>query len=450
MALSKLKVIVIGGGPVGLTAAHALSKAGIDFLVLERRPHIVMNAGSNLVLMPVDLRAMSQLDLLEPLSGVSSPLGRIDRLDHKGHDLGDLQFFNQMRENHGVAPRVISRHDLMSVLYETLPSEHQQNILSNKKLSDIASTADGVTVTCSDGSKYAGSIVIGADGAHSAVRDIMRRLSLAAGSEEVNLEEPFSTNFRALWVRFPKESDLAVGTTCETHGRDAATQLFVGEKSGVIGVYERLPEPTQKKVRYTEADQDALVDRWGHLPITGNSKFTLRDIYSKRLEAGLVSLEEGVVAHWSWNGRVVLAGDAAHKFTPSTGAGCNNGMIDIVALVNKLYPLALLSQASHGNESIRPGPGEFESAFKAYQASRHDAVLTECAGASRATVTATWQTAIHKFLDCRVMSSHKVQKFLINSGAKSIANSPSLFFAAGHTLANGRVPWAVPPLRATG
>ena len=97
MGANTFRVIVVGGGPVGLTAAHALDRAGIDFIVLERRPDVVIDAGSNLVLMPVGLRALSQLGLLDGLHAVSSPLSRIDRLDHDGHNIGDAQWFTQMK-----------------------------------------------------------------------------------------------------------------------------------------------------------------------------------------------------------------------------------------------------------------------------------------------------------------------------------------------------------------
>ena len=71
------KVIVVGGGPVGLTAAHALSQAGIDFVVLESRPSIVVDVGASLVLWPQSLRVMAQLGLLEKLQRIGADLHHV-------------------------------------------------------------------------------------------------------------------------------------------------------------------------------------------------------------------------------------------------------------------------------------------------------------------------------------------------------------------------------------
>lgn len=68
--MSNFKVIVIGGGPVGLTAAHSLSKAGIDFVVLERRPEVFEDVGASLVLFPHSMRVMSQFGLLPKLRSI--------------------------------------------------------------------------------------------------------------------------------------------------------------------------------------------------------------------------------------------------------------------------------------------------------------------------------------------------------------------------------------------
>jgi 2-polyprenyl-6-methoxyphenol hydroxylase-like FAD-dependent oxidoreductase len=98
MSPSNFKVIVVGGGPVGLAAAHALSRAGIDFVVLESRPSIVIDASSNLVLLPMGLRLLGQLGLLEAFDLVSSPLGQIHRFDHNGRSLGEANFFVHYKE----------------------------------------------------------------------------------------------------------------------------------------------------------------------------------------------------------------------------------------------------------------------------------------------------------------------------------------------------------------
>lgn len=92
------KIIVIGGGPVGITAAHALSKAGIDFVLIESRPEIVMDAGSGLVLSAMGLRALGQLGLLPALNNMSTEVDKFQRLDHKGRDIGDTMFFTYLKE----------------------------------------------------------------------------------------------------------------------------------------------------------------------------------------------------------------------------------------------------------------------------------------------------------------------------------------------------------------
>ena len=92
------KVIVVGGGPVGLTAAHALSRANIDFVLLERRSSPVIDAGSNLVLNPTGLRALNQLGLGSSLEEVSSSLSLIKRQDHQGNDIGDAYYFELFKK----------------------------------------------------------------------------------------------------------------------------------------------------------------------------------------------------------------------------------------------------------------------------------------------------------------------------------------------------------------
>jgi 2-polyprenyl-6-methoxyphenol hydroxylase-like FAD-dependent oxidoreductase len=93
MSPASFKVIITGGGPVGLTAALALWRAGVDFVVLERAESVVIDSGPDQVLLPVGLRALGQLGLLDALRNVSSHLTTIGRLDHKGRKMGDIHWF---------------------------------------------------------------------------------------------------------------------------------------------------------------------------------------------------------------------------------------------------------------------------------------------------------------------------------------------------------------------
>lgn len=65
-------VIIVGGGPVGLIAALALSLADIDFILLEKRANIDLDVGASFVLSADSLRVLHQLDVL----GKLEPLGK--------------------------------------------------------------------------------------------------------------------------------------------------------------------------------------------------------------------------------------------------------------------------------------------------------------------------------------------------------------------------------------
>lgn len=343
----------------------------------------------------------------------------------------------------GAFPRVLSRHNLTRLLYDSLPDGSHNKILTNKEVSSISTNQEGVTVSCADGSSYAGSLVIGADGAQSTVREYMRTLALEAGSEQVNDEQPFLTTYRCLWIRFPTiiSPRLYPGFASETHGQDVATQSFGGKGTAVARVYERMKKPTRK---CTEYSQPAFIERWKHLPLTANDKFTLRDAFENRIEAGLVSLEEGVVQNWSWGSRVVLAGDAAHAFTPSTAAGCNNGILDIVALANELHAALGNARAEAGTQDAVPTADRIEAAFRAYQETRRDAVVEICEDASNTTSLTTWGTWAHRSLDRYGLAWRVVQGYMVKQAVSGAANMPVFEYVAGEERLTGKTPWVNP------
>ncbi|KAK4446029.1 hypothetical protein QBC34DRAFT_357327 [Podospora aff. communis PSN243] len=442
MASKAFKAIVVGGGPVGLTAAHSLSRANLDFVVLESRSKIVLDAGSNLVLLPIGLRVLSQLGLLPAIEAASSPMSHFKRIDHEQKDLGDTLWFTYFKQNHGAYPRVISRHDLMRILHDGLPAEAQAKLLPNKKVTAVTTTPDGVTVTCADGSTYTGTIVVGADGAHSTVRSQMRHAALSSPSPTINDEKPFLTTYRSMWIRFPTIPPIVPGDASETHGYNCTLQLFAGQDTSVIGIYERLDTPTRDSARYTPSDEIEFVQRWGHLPVIKGG-MTIADAYRDKTQAGMVNLEEGVLKHWSFE-RIVLVGDAAHKFTPSTGAGCNNGIVDVVALANELYHQFRAVRGEKGEEEAVPERGGILKAFNEYQQARIETVKDGMDGASRATGAATWADVTHRFVDRHVLSRDGLVRFFANRSAPVMAKTPVFAYVEGEEQLVGKFPWAQP------
>lgn len=113
---------------------------------------------------------------------------------------------------------------MLQVLWESLPAEAQSKTHAQKKVSDIKTTETGVVVSCTDGTSYEGSMVIGADGAYSVVRKHIQLMALRE-QPAAKEERPFLTTYRAFWMLMPLIPGLEVGDAYETHGPTITIQF---------------------------------------------------------------------------------------------------------------------------------------------------------------------------------------------------------------------------------
>ena len=243
------------------------------------------------------------------------------------------------------------RPKLHEFLYNTLP-EHESRVLGNVEVTGIETTADGVKVTCKDGTVHEGSIVVGSDGVNSSVRKHIGR-----GDEKQS--EPFTTSYRALYGCSNWTKSLDSQTLYEMHGDKTSIQVIPGPDMTMFVVYERLPATTKGSKRYTEDEKLQFAKKVEDLSVSEDVKF--RDIWSETTWSYFSGLEEGVAPSW-YGDRAVLIGDTVHKMTPNVGLGLNSGWQSAAVLTNGLHELL--------SKNPEPSTDALTQVFKDYQGIR--------------------------------------------------------------------------------
>lgn len=80
---SKFKVIIVGGGIGGLTLASALEKAGVDYVLLEKRD-IAPDLGASITSLPCTTVVHEQLGFGQAVADATVPLLFREHYDGKG------------------------------------------------------------------------------------------------------------------------------------------------------------------------------------------------------------------------------------------------------------------------------------------------------------------------------------------------------------------------------
>ncbi|KAI0884044.1 FAD/NAD(P)-binding domain-containing protein [Annulohypoxylon maeteangense] len=385
------RVIIVGGGLVALTSAHIFSKAGIEFILLEQHKDLLPDIGTVLTLWPPTFRIFDQLGILDTMMSVMDEINLgITMSADDGTIYSELDPNPIVEKNHGHRLQITSRPRFIEALYNTLPEDAKSRIKVNKRVVNVNVFDDEVSVECSDGTIVKGSIVIGADGVHSRTRQCMQALAEGKPPPEKlqGAKSPFITTYRMLFGNIPIPLGLGKGRNHECSTERVSTQVVTGQNQAWFAIYEALDKPTSERVRYTDKDKEAVIQKWGHLYAAPG--YRIRDIYSTHVgDVGLIHLEEGRVDKWSWK-RIVLVSDAVRKLEPHAGLGYNSGLVDMVVLVNMLRNL-LETEPS-------PTTKELEAVFANYQKDRlGDESAVHTISIRRARQTA-WLTPFNKLM----------------------------------------------------
>lgn len=117
----QFRCIIVGGGAIGLITAHALTTAGIDWVLLERDETIIAQDTPCVVMYPDTLRVMDQLGLLNRLSRIKTIIGRTKTWTHKNEFYNTLYTHDWSMEKyvpHQIISDIVSRH-MLTILVVT-------------------------------------------------------------------------------------------------------------------------------------------------------------------------------------------------------------------------------------------------------------------------------------------------------------------------------------------
>ncbi|KAF9167533.1 hypothetical protein DFQ27_007670 [Actinomortierella ambigua] len=345
-----IKVIIAGGGVGGLLTAMLLERANIDYVVLERASEY-KRLGAALTLSCQIVRLFDQLGLLEELI-LEARLVKAMTFYNQKLDLIGRTPLDHFKDRYGYASIGMARPDFIEFL---LRHVNKEKLLWSKKILSTEQNAEGVSVTCADGSVYKGDILIGADGAYSTVREHMYRQMQAEGvtvpeADLLPLRFEMYCNVGVAYGLDPAKYSCFDSKWVELDGTLASDEPFTiwvlpVNKGGIAWVAggKRLQPKIDDHVQERETDwairtQEDLSEQLRDikLPVGG----TLGDLvdHTDPQAISRVLLEDKLFTTW-YHGRTVLIGDACHKLLPFGGQGATQAMLDGINLVNMLQAL---------------------------------------------------------------------------------------------------------------
>ncbi|KAL6796279.1 hypothetical protein GGI42DRAFT_362351 [Trichoderma sp. SZMC 28013] len=441
------KVIIVGGGPSGLVAAHGFHLAGIEFVLLERRDSIIDHSGASVVLAPASMRILSQFGLREKLEAAGAELHRVKSFTRKGYKFRDSTQVRLLKECLGCAQFIFHRPELVQILYDGLPPMAREKVLTGKKATKIEQNEHSVQVSCSDGSTFHGSIVIGADGIHSQAREELRQAMLRQGRQaDCDEKQPYEAAYRLLWCTIPKPPSTRPGLGGETQDTNRTLAVMVGKKRAFFFLYEKLEAPTRERVDYSNEDIEKFAASFADYPVSETLLF--KDVFDARAaikanKVGMANIGEGIVKNFS-NGRIVLVGDACHRFTPNAGLGLNSGIQDVVAICNGIR--TAVKESSDGN----PDRATLETLFSQYRDGRIASIKKDLRGSAVLTRLQAWANTWFYIMSRFLLVPDWFQRITIRYLAvPNMRLAPVFNYAPADEPYIGTTPWAHPvPTRA--
>lgn len=167
------RVIIAGGGVVGLVLANALEKAGIDYLVLEKG-EIAPHLGASISVLCHTSKVFDQLGVWKSMLDHCVPLLERQHFDERGRLFEDTAVLRMIAEWTARPFLFMERWFYIRALYDNLPTHSRQHkVRDHVGVVSFREDDESVTVVTDTDEEIHGSILVGADGIHGTVRKLL-------------------------------------------------------------------------------------------------------------------------------------------------------------------------------------------------------------------------------------------------------------------------------------
>ncbi|MGA7328946.1 MAG: FAD-dependent monooxygenase [Rhodomicrobium sp.] len=312
-------VAIIGAGMGGLAAAATLRLADLDVQVYEQA-HQFGRIGAGIQMLPNSMKVLRGIGIEAMLrERAFAPYSHLNRVG----DTGEIKRELPMPEDLYGAPFLcMHRADLHEALTSVVPGTI---IHLDKKLAGLAQNGGSVTLWFSDGTTATADAVIGADGVHSKVREII-----------IGPDKPLHRGRIAYRSVF--KSSLMRGVISDSRtkwwGKDRHIVIYYTAKNrSEVYFVTSLPEPADWVTEESwSAKGDVEELRAAYAGFHPEVRMVL-DACSDCHKWAI--LERDPLPAWS-QGKIVLIGDACHPMTPYMAQGAATAIEDAAVLARCL------------------------------------------------------------------------------------------------------------------
>ncbi|KAG0257475.1 hypothetical protein DFQ27_005086 [Actinomortierella ambigua] len=396
---SPFRVIIVGGNIAGLMLGCFLQLAGIDFVILESGLQDALPRNP-IVLGSFVMNLLEKVGLVEEAIANSCPMmamkfwrASATECESRGHI-----DFSGAEKRYAYNGRSIEYTELQRILMSNIPPNQ---ILDRQTVVRFTQRPHQVDVQCSDATIHTGTILVGADGYDSTIRQLLyedlAQLPVTPDQPESfppSELEPLDTRCCISGSAHLLDSDEDLFPnfykmdfeSLESHvitGADVPFSWWMTlhpsiQKISWLITYDKLrdtsaaatAQPSRDDIHRQELVQD-FFEQMRPLLTSLGGRGTLGDLMDRTDPLRIQRFKRSGRLWDTWHyGRVVLMGDACHKLVPYTGQGALQAMLDACQLsiaIRRIY------------DSTEPIEDAMDIAFHEYFSDRYphtrDAVL---------------------------------------------------------------------------